>query len=106
MAGSAYTYTVYVDDNYHYMDEDERYKLGVFATLGEAIAACKREVDGFLENETSTESSAAKRYEQYVHFGPDPFIVTDDPEAGVPPFSSWNYAKERCEAEENQSRGT
>ena len=31
-------YTVFVDDNFHYADEDERYKLGAFDTLDEAIA--------------------------------------------------------------------
>jgi hypothetical protein len=27
------TYTVYVDVNFHYMDPEERYNLGDFATL-------------------------------------------------------------------------
>ena len=96
MAGSGYAYTVYVDDNFHYMEEGERYKLGDFATLGEAIAACKRLVDAFLKDETTLDSPAAERYQQYTNFGPDPFIVSDDPEAAVPPFSSWNYAEKRC----------
>ena len=39
MTTSGNTYTVYVDDNYHYMDLEERYKLGDFITLDEAIAA-------------------------------------------------------------------
>lgn len=34
-------YEVYVDDNFHFMDESERYKLGAFETCEEAIAACK-----------------------------------------------------------------
>ena len=38
MAKLGHTYSVYVDDNYHYQDESERYKLGDFATLDEAIA--------------------------------------------------------------------
>ncbi|MGO9124912.1 MAG: hypothetical protein ACLP6G_08475 [Terriglobales bacterium] len=97
MAKSGYKYSVYVDDNYHYMDESERYKLGDFATLDEAIAACKRMVDGFLKNEIRLATTAEKRYAQYTGFGPDPFIVTDDPNAGHPPFSAWSYAKEQCE---------
>ena len=97
MAGSGYKYTVYVDDNFHYMDEEERYKLGDFATLEEAVAVCKRKVDGFLKVHASPEKTAAERYEEYTQAGPDPFIVTDDPAAGKPVFSAWNYAKERCE---------
>jgi hypothetical protein len=85
-----------VDDNYHYMDEEARYKLGDFATLDEAVAACKRRVDQFL-NKVPIDITAAERYEQYTGFGPDPFIVTDDPDAGSPPFSAWSYAKERCQ---------
>ena len=26
-------YTLYIDDNFHYMDEDERYKAGEFSSL-------------------------------------------------------------------------
>ena len=54
MAGPEYTYTVYVDDNYHLPPDDERYKLSDFATLDEAVAACKRMVDGFLTDRSST----------------------------------------------------
>ena len=83
MAEAGYKYTVYVDDNFHYMDESERYKKGDFATLDEAIAACKQMVDEFLKDETDHDATAAERYAQYTGFGPDPFIVTDDPEAAV-----------------------
>jgi hypothetical protein len=78
------------------MDEEERYKLGDFATLEEAVAACKAMVDQFLQDEVSHDTTAKERYGQYTGFGPDPFIVTDDPDAGHPPFSAWSYAKERC----------
>jgi hypothetical protein len=97
MVKLGHTYSVYVDDNYHYQDESERYKLGDFAALEEAIAACKSLVDEFLKDEVSPDSTAAERCAQYTGFGPDPFIVTDDPDAAHPPFSAWNYAKERCE---------
>jgi len=97
MAELGHTYSVYVDDNYHYMDEEARYKLADFATLEEAVAACKRMVDQFIQNEVSPDVTADERYAQYTGFGPDPFVVTDDPSAGSPPFSAWNYAKERCQ---------
>ena len=34
-----------VDDNYHYMDESERYQHGEFATLDAAIEAARKIVD-------------------------------------------------------------
>jgi hypothetical protein len=98
MAKLGHTYSVYVDDNFHYQDEGARYKLGDFATLDDAIAACKKVVDEFLRSETPSDRPAEERYEQYTGFGPDPFIMTDDPNAGRPPFSAWTYARERCYA--------
>ena len=106
MAGSGYTYTVFVDDNFHVPPDDERYKLGDFTTLEEAIAACQRAVDTFLEDETSVENPAAERYQQYTLFGPDPFIMSDDPDAKQPLFSAWNYAEKRCLEGEEQGRET
>jgi hypothetical protein len=44
-------YVVFVDDNFHYMDEEERYKSGDYATLEEAVSKCRRIVDDFLEGE-------------------------------------------------------
>jgi len=96
MARLEHTYSVYVDDNFSLPPDDGRYKLGDFATLEEAVAACKGMVDEFLNAEAPCEKPAAERYEDYTHFGPDPFIVTDDPGVGNPSFSAWSYAKERC----------
>ena len=63
MAKLGHTYSVYVDDNFHYKDEGARYKLGDFATLVDAVAACKKMVDEFLTNETASDGTAAERYE-------------------------------------------
>jgi hypothetical protein len=41
-------YKIMVDDNFHYMDDEDRYELGIFSTIEEAIAACKRIVDADL----------------------------------------------------------
>ncbi len=103
MTRPGHSYSVYVDDNYDLPPDDGRYKLGDFATLDEAVAACKRMVDGFLKVEAPSDKTAAERYEEYTHFGPDPFIVTDDPVAGHPAFSAWSYAKERCQDKNMQS---
>jgi hypothetical protein len=90
-------YRVFVDDNFHYMDEDERYELGVFGTIDEAVAACKGIVDRCLEAMLKPEATAAGLYEQYVNFGEDPYIKPDDPAAARVAFSAWDYAKERCQ---------
>jgi len=97
MAASEHTYAVFVDDNFDYMDEERRYKLGDFDTMDEAVAACKRMVDEFLAAKVDPDWTPAEQYQQYTQFGPDPFIVTGDPDVGHPPFSAWGYAKERCQ---------
>ena len=86
-------YVVHVDDNYHYMDESERYKLGEFGSCEEATAACKRIVDEFLERGYEKGMSFKELYEGYIGFGEDPFIVSDDKTCF---FSAWDYAKKRC----------
>ena len=84
-------YTVFVDDNFHYMDESERYKLGEFDDCKSAIAACKRVVDEFLTG-CGEGKTAAELIEQYVFFGEDPWIKSDDPECR---FSAREYVRER-----------
>ena len=84
-----YQYTVYVDDNFHYMDESERYKLGEFDNCAAALAACKQIVDEFL---LSNRGQCEDVLVTYVMFGDDPFIVTDDPNCK---FSARDYARER-----------
>jgi hypothetical protein len=88
------TYTVRVDDNYHYMDESERYTHGEFETYDEALAACRGIVDRFLASAYEPGATADWLYAQYTSFGDDPFIIGDVPEGRR--FSAWNYAKERC----------
>jgi hypothetical protein len=87
----AKVYTVFVDDNFHYMDESERYKLGEFADCASAMAACKQIVDEFLTTH-GPKNSATELYHQYVTFGEDPWISSEDSECK---FSAWNYARER-----------
>jgi hypothetical protein len=85
-------YSVYVNDNFHYMDESERYKLGDFDDCQSAVAACKRIVDEFLDG-CDTNRGAAELFTQYTTFGEDPWISSDDASCK---FSAWQYAKERC----------
>ncbi len=84
-------YIVYVNDNFHYMDESERYKLGEFDDCQSAVSACKRIVNEFLEKTASV--SADDLFGQYTTFGEDPWILSSDADCK---FSAWNYARERC----------
>lgn len=88
-------YVVMVDDNFHYMDEDERYKHGEFADSGVATEHCRQIVDEYLASAYKPGMSAKELWDSYVSFGEDPFIVSvDAPQAR---FSAWDYAKERCQ---------
>ena len=90
-------YKVMVDDNFHYMEEDERDEVGTFSTIEEAIAVCKQIVDNSLRHLAKGKNyTPDELYDYYTSFGSDPFIVAlakDD----RPSFSAWNYAKERSQ---------
>ena|SRR5688500_13460771 len=88
-----YKYTVIVDDNFHHMENGERYKLGEFDTCEAAIAACKKVVDDFLIPTYEPHHTQEELWKLYTTFGDDAFIVTEDPACR---FSGWNYARERC----------
>lgn len=91
--GAYMTYVVKVDDNYDYMSG--AYQEGDYSTLKAAIEACKKIVDGSLENLYERDMSAEALYQRYTMFGDDPYILTDGP--GGKLFSAWDYAKERSE---------
>ena len=87
-------YVVLVDDNFHYMDEDERYRHGKFSDAGVAIEHCRQIVDEYLESALKPGMSADELWDSYKSFGEDPFIQS----LGVAPvrFSAWDYAHGRC----------
>jgi hypothetical protein len=87
------TYEVLVDDNFHYMDERHRWRLGLFSTSDEAVAACRRIVDQCLAEAYEPGMTPDRLYELYVMFGDDPFIFTAN---GDQLFSAWAYARERA----------
>jgi hypothetical protein len=88
-------YRVLVDDNFHYMDESERYELGSYATLEAALEAAKALVDSFLTSEFQPGMTTEQLYKQYLTFGDDAFII--GPKQSVINFSAWEYARQRCE---------
>ena len=85
-------FKVMVDDNFHYMDEDDRYTLGHYDDCQTAIIACKQLVDKFLAS-CDVNQTAEELFSRYKSFGEDPSIKTDDPNCK---FSAWTYAEERC----------
>ncbi len=89
-------YRVFVDDNFHYMDESERFPLGTYNTLEEAIAVCKKRVDDYLLESYTPGMTHARLAEMYFFFGEDPWVSTppEDHHTGVP-FSAYKYASQR-----------
>jgi hypothetical protein len=72
----------------------------VDTTAEEAVAACRKIVDDWLESSYEPGMTAEKLYELYVSFGEDPFIVPTDYANAVDKesrsFGAWEYAKERA----------
>ena len=86
-------YVVFVDDNFHYMDEDERYKKSDYDTFEAAVQACQKIVDDFLKGQYKPGMSSEELFDQYTNFGEDPFIRGPRTD-----FSAWGYASQRCRA--------
>jgi hypothetical protein len=87
-------YTVLVDDNSHYMDENERFTHGEFESAETALNAAKALVDADLNSLYRAGMTADELYRHYTTFGIDPFISSEDTNCR---FSAWSYAKERCQ---------
>jgi hypothetical protein len=88
------TYKIAVDDNFHYMDENERSTLGEFETAASALSEAKALVDADLNSLYRPGMTAAELYDLFTSFGSDPFIVSEDQSCH---FSAWSYAKQRCQ---------
>jgi len=84
------TYKVYIDDNFHYMDESERIFHGLYTTCESAISECEQIVDDCLKNSYKKDMTAIQLYESFIGFGDDPFILSDDKTCD---FDSSAYAK-------------
>jgi hypothetical protein len=88
-----HTYNVFVDDNFHYTDESQRYAHGEFESCESAIDACKRIVDEFFFSYDLESATPEYLWQQYAFFGEDPFIVSTDSNCR---FSARDYASRRC----------
>ena len=87
-------YRVFIDDNFHYMDEEYRYQQGAYGDWESAVAVCKRIVDDFLQQNYKPGMKSQELWQQYRDFGEDPFILGPGTDARA--FSAWNYARDRC----------
>jgi hypothetical protein len=90
---TSHKYTVLVDDNFHFMDRRERYKLGEFDDCQGAVTACKEVVDRYLLEALKPGITAEQLWRSYASFGEDPFIIGPDEQCR---FSAWDYARQRC----------
>ena len=88
-------FQVFVDDNFHYMDSTERYRLGAFPDCETAILACQRIVDAYLQSAHEPGMATEELWDSYITFGEEPYIVA--PEDATCSFSDWDYARSRCE---------
>ncbi len=88
------TFRVVVDDNFHYMDEDERYESATYPTVEAALEAARRIVDDYLISVHRPGMTAEQLYGYFTSFGEDPFSVGSDAKRVT--FSAWDYAKGRC----------
>ncbi len=91
-------YKVMVDDNFHYMDEDERWEFANVTTADEALAACRKLVDWSLlrEYEWRRGQTAELLFDRYVSFGDEPFVVASEGAEKIE-FSARTHARERAE---------
>ncbi len=84
-------YIVKVDDNFHYMDESERYTAGSYDTLEEAIEKCKKITIENLEGLYEKDIKPNKLLSQWGFFGEDPFIISPSESKIKIPFSARKF---------------
>ena len=90
-------YVVMVDENSHYLDRDERWTRGSYATAEEALAECRRIIDADLAELHQPGMAAEQLITGYRASGRDPFIIPRDGAEFVA-FSGWTYAEQRAAA--------
>ena len=91
-------FKVLVDDNFHYMDDSERYELGTFPTLEPAAEAARLVVDEYLQSAYEPGMTSDTLLETYLSFGEDPFTVSTGGAPSGVLFSARDYGRTRCEA--------
>ena len=72
-------FTVFVADNFHYMDESERHKHGEYESADAAVAAAQEIGNRSLRELHTWSMGAEELTKQYCFFGEDPYIFPSDP---------------------------
>lgn len=85
-------YTVFTEENEHYMDRSARRMYGEYGTYAEAVAVARMIVDADLREIYRPGMSVESLYRSYTHYGTDAYVV---PEEEGEHFSAWSYAGER-----------
>jgi|TARA_Y100000294_G_scaffold176094_1_gene197660 hypothetical protein len=85
-------FEVFVGDNFHFMDESEIYRQGVYETYEEAVEVCKSIINDFFLN-CDEDKTAEDLYGGYVQYGESPLIK---PNPKNNSFSAPDYARQRC----------
>jgi hypothetical protein len=81
-------FKIFVDDNYHYMDKSERYVVGSYDSLEDAVNKCRELTIRSLKNLYEKGITPEKLKTQWVMFGEDPYVFGGD---GVVPFSARKF---------------
>ena len=76
-------FELFVDDNYHHMDKEERYLHGTYKTYDEAVVAAKKIIDNFFADPAKGNLTAEQLFSGWSHYGDNPFIVGDLSEAHI-----------------------
>jgi hypothetical protein len=88
------TIRLYLEENSHYGDPDERRCVAEFATQQAALSAARDHLDSNLRQLWSAGNSAQQLLEKWSLFGEDVFLV---PESADSHFCAWDYARQRCQ---------
>jgi hypothetical protein len=89
--------TMFVDDNRHYRDEENRSGPREFETVDAALVEGRKIVDDFLAEAHEPGMTAGELFALYRDHGEDPWIVPNGDGPTTVVFSAWTYARERSE---------
>lgn len=89
------TYSVFIENNANYSNEDERYRLETYDDCQTALDFCRRKVDNFLIRHFKKGQTARELYDDYTTFGDNLSIVSNKSPQDCT-FKAWEYAEERA----------
>lgn len=81
-------FKIFVDDNYHYMDKSERYEVGSYDSLEEAVNKCRELTIRSLKDLYEKGITPEKLKTQWLMFGEDPYVFGGH---GAVPFSARKF---------------